>query len=386
MPVRFLRACLALAFLVLLCPSAFAQRVAPDVPSDRLIVKWRAGSAAHAHIRQARDGRISREMLDVFAKRAGVRLSPHRAMSGDAQVVKLDGRRSIAELRAIAAKLAADPDVEYAVPDERRFPAATPNDGYFTGGLQSNLTRINVHRAWDVTTGAANLVIAVIDTGILPHPDLAGRTLAGQDFISNTYSAGDGGGRDANAADPGDWVSWADVTDPASPFDSACLYGGVYDTFSSWHGTHIAGIIGAVANNSSGIAGINWNSKILPVRALGKCGGFDSDIIDGMRWAAGFSVPGVPNNPTPAKVLNMSLGGPGSCNAAWQSAIDQVSGLGKVIVVAAGNDGVDFTNTTPASCQGVITVAAFAVQAKGTFFENLGRSFYSNFEIGRAHV
>src|SRR6266850_3755495 len=266
----------------------------------------------------------------------------------------------------------------------RCFPAATPNDGYFTGGLQSNLTRINVHRAWDVTTGDSNLVVAVIDTGILPHPDLAGRTLPGHDFVTDVYFANDGGGRDASAADPGDWVSWSDVQDPSSPFGSACLYGGIYDTISSWHGTHMAGIIGAVANNSSGIAGINWNSKILPVRALGKCGGFDSDIIDGMRWAAGLPVPGVLLNSNPAKVLNLSLGGPGSCHAAWQAAINEITAQNKVVVAAAGNEGVDFTGTTPASCQSVVTVAAFAVQAPGTFFESIGRSFYSNFATGPA--
>jgi serine protease len=345
-----------------------AQRTAPpDAPTDRLIVKWKKGAFTEA--------RLAR-----LSERAGVRLARHRAMSGGAEVLKLDRRRARAEARALAARLAQDPEVEYAVADEKRFPFAAPNDGYFTTGLQSNLTRINVHRAWDITTGNPSLVVAVVDTGILPHPDLdPARMLAGRDFVTESYAANDGDARDVSAADPGDWVSWADVEDPASPFDSACLYGGVYDTYSSWHGTHMAGIIGAATNNGAGIAGINWNSKILPVRVLGKCGGYDSDIIDGMRWAAGVVVDGVVNL-TPAKVLNLSLGGPGACNAAWQSAIDHVTGLGKVVVVAAGNEGIDFADVSPASCQGVVTVGAFAVDA----FGNSIRSFYSNFATGPA--
>src|SRR5437016_3227896 len=358
MPAKSLTRGLALC-LLLLCPLfAQAQRAALDVPTDRLIVKWRKGAAGHAQILAAPDRRISQAHLEALARRTGVRLAPYRAMSDDAQVLKLDGRRSVGEVRAIAARLASHPDIEYAVPDQKRFPSAAPNDPYFAGKLQSNLTTLNVPLAWDITTGSPLLVVAVLDTGILPHPDLAGRALAGYDFVSDAYHANDGAGRDASAVDPGDWVSWSDVDDPSSPFDSACLYGGIYETFSSWHGTHIAGI--------------NWNSKILPVRVLGKCGGYDSDIIDGMRWAAGISVPGAPSNPTPAKVLNLSLGGPGSCNAAWQSAIDQVTGLNKVIVVAAGNEGVDFSTVTPASCQGVITVAAHDPQNNRSFYSNFG--------------
>jgi serine protease len=359
------RSLLAAFLAVVLFPlAAQAQRTAPpDAPTDRLIVKWKKGA-----LTEARLARLS--------ERAGVRLARHRAMSGGAEVLKLDRRRGRGEARALAARLAQDPEVEYAVADEKRFPFATPNDGYFTGGLQSNLSRMNVPFAWDVTTGDANLLVAVIDTGVLPHPDLAGRTLPGHDFVTDPDAANDGGARDASAADPGDYVTWADVQDPDSPFDSACLYGGIFDTYSSWHGTHMAGIIGAVANNSNGIAGINWNSKILPVRVLGKCGGYDSDIIDGMRWAAGFAVPGAPANTEPAKVLNLSLGGPGACSAAWQAAINDVTALDKVVVVAAGNEGVDFATVSPASCQGVIAVAAFN-------FAN-ERSFYSNFATAPA--
>jgi serine protease len=358
--------CAVLAFMLFPLASHAQRTAPPDVPTDRLIVKWKKSAQAE-------------KRLERLSQRAGVRLALHRAMSGGAEVMKLDRRRNRGEMRAIAARLAQDPDVEYAVPDEKRFPFAAPSDGYFRGGLQSNLTSMNLQFAWDVTTGAPNLVVAVIDTGILAqHPDLdPARILAGRDFVSESYAANDGDTRDASAADPGDWVSWGDVQDPASPFDSACLPGGVYDSYSSWHGTHMAGIIGAATNNNgNGIAGINWNSKILPVRVLGKCGGYDSDIIDGVRWAAGLPVPGAPVNPTPAKVLNLSLGGAGACNAAWQSAIDQVTALNKVVVAAAGNEGVDFAGVSPASCQGVIAVAAHTAANQ--------RSFYSNFATGAA--
>src|SRR6185295_16172420 len=175
-----------LAIALLLCSQlALAQRTAPqDVPTDRLIVKWRKGTAADEQIKRAGDRRISQQRLDAFAARAGVRLTPLRAMSGDAQVIKLDRRRSRGEARAIAARLATHPDVEFAVADEKRFPSLTPTDGYFVNGLQSNLQSINVPFAWDITTGSASLVVAVIDTGILPHFELTGRVLAGRDFVS----------------------------------------------------------------------------------------------------------------------------------------------------------------------------------------------------------
>jgi serine protease len=120
----------------------------------------------------------------------------------------------------------------------------------------------------------------------------------------------------------------------------------------------VAGTIGAASNNNSGVAGVNWNSMIQPVRVLGKCGGYESDIIDGSRWAAGLPVTGVPNNTTPAKVLNLSLGGGGPCSTAAQNAINALVAAGAVFVVAAGNSAADTSGSTPANCAGVITVAA----------------------------
>ena len=205
-------------------------------------------------------------------------------------------------------------------------------------------------------------VVAIIDTGLVgSHQDLAtGEVLPGYDFITLPFVANDGDGRDADASDPGDGPAANDCGEgtPARP--------------STFHGSHVAGIAGAVATgNSVGIAGPGL-VRILPVRVLGKCGGFDSDITDAVRWAAGLPVDGVPLNPNPARILNMSLGGPGPCSLAFQAAVNEVLAMGAVIIVAAGNDGVDATTQAPANCSGVITVAASDARGVITPYSNFG--------------
>lgn len=278
---------------------------------------------------------------------AGVRLEYVREMSGDAHVLRLPGKLPLSEVEAIAKRLMTLNDVEYAEPDYILQHTLTPNDSYYSQQWHYFDTYgINAPAAWDITTGSSNIVVAVIDTGILNHTDLAGRTVAGYDFISDVWTANDGDGRDSYPSDPGDW------TDP-----NAC-YVGWPGSDSSWHGTHVAGTIGAASNNSMGVAGINWVSKILPVRVLGRCGGYTSDIVDGMRWAAGLLVSGVPTNTNPAKVLNMSLGGSGSCGTTQQNAINEITSAGAAVIVAAGNDNANASNFQPASCNSVVTVAA----------------------------
>lgn len=352
-------------------------RYAVDGYTDRLIVKWRKDAQA----KQARFGTAAVQSLSVTA---GITLAHARRMSGQADVVRLPRRMSIAEADEIAARLSADPAIEYVVPDRKMYPMRLPNDPkmniteqwHYFGPSEGSFGGINLPEAWDVTTGNPAVTVAVIDTGLVPHADIddnlldgAGRVLPGYDFVSDPLMANDGDGRDADPTDPGDWVSAEDIT-PGSPFE------GCTSMNSSWHGTHVAGTIGALTDNGVGVAGVNWESRILPVRVLGKCGGYESDVIDGMRWAAGLPVPDpdVPANTNPAHVLNLSLGGNGPCDSAFQEAIDEIIAAGKVIVVAAGNEAQDVANSAPANCSGVIAVAAVA--------RNGQRAWYSNFGSG----
>jgi serine protease len=191
--------------------------------------------------------------------------------------------------------------------------------------------------------------------------DLAEQILPGYDFITDSAMANDGDGRDSDPTDPGDWVQ-AGECGGGEPQQ---------DIPSSWHGTHVAGTIAAKTNNDIGVSGVAWEAKLLPVRVLGKCGGYTSDIADGMRWAAGAAVTGVPDNPNPAKVLNLSLGALGECSQTYGEAIEAVRAQGASVVIAAGNSNQDASQYRPANCPGVITVAA--TKRDG------GRAYYSNF-------
>jgi len=213
----------------------------------------------------------------------------------------------------------------------------------------------------------------VIDTGVrFDHPDLlpvaeGGKLLPGYDFVSaesggTARAANDGDGWDPDASDPGDWISSLDRT--TSQFSGCAI------NSSSWHGTRVSGMLAGLTDNATGIAGVGWSNRILPVRVLGKCGGLTSDIIAGMRWAAGLPQSGVPANPNPARVLNLSLGGQGSCSNAYQSAIDEITARGVTVVVSAGNDGS--TADQPANCRGVVSVTGVRHVGTKVGFANLG--------------
>ncbi|MGH8178248.1 MAG: S8 family peptidase, partial [Steroidobacter sp.] len=217
---------------------------------------------------------------------------------------------------------------------------------------------VNAPPAWDIVTGSG-VTVGVIDTGYRPHADLAANIVGGYDFIADTATANDGGGRDSNAQDPGDWNT-AGQCGPLVPARN-----------SSWHGTHVAGTIAAVTNNSNGVAGVAFGARVVPLRVLGRCGGFTSDIADAIIWGSGGSVSGVPANANPARVLNLSLGGSGSCGTTTQTAINSARSRGTAVVVAAGNSNQNASNFTPANCSGVITIAAVA--------RNGGKAPYSNF-------
>lgn len=327
------------------------------LPTDQLIIKYKDTAGLNRQQSAARP-----QQMTTLNQAAGVNLTYFRPMSGEAHVIKLPNSLPEAEVRAITDKLAALPEVEYAEPDRIMQAILTPNDpSYGQQWHYAGPFGINLPEAWDVTLGTNNVIVAVIDTGILTnHPDLAGRTVGGFDFISDVNIANDGNGRDANPSDPGDWVI-ANECDSGTPARN-----------STWHGTHVAGTIGAASNNGVGVAGVNWNVRILPIRVLGKCGGFTSDVADGIRWAAGLNVSGVPANANPADVLNLSLGGFGGCGTTYQNAINAARNAGAVVVVAAGNNNTDAANVAPANCNGVVTVAATNDTGNRAGFSNFG--------------
>jgi serine protease len=213
---------------------------------------------------------------------------------------------------------------------------------------------INASKAWKITKGSPSIVVAVLDTGITEHPDLAANIVTGYDFISDPANARDGNGRDANPTDPGDYLSSGEP--------------------SSWHGTHVSGII-AAESNEIGISGIAPNVKISPVRVLGVNGGSEADIAAGINWAIGVKLSGIPANPNPAKVVNLSIGSStfSSCNtySPTQLAIDESKKRNVTLVTAAGNDDQYATNSYPGNCYGNITIGATGITGD--------RSYYSNY-------
>jgi serine protease len=300
-----------------------------------------------------------------------------RPLPSGVEKVRVDGRRVVVDLgrpvlRSDLTRFT-DPLIVAVEPDLRVFPAIVPNDSNFSSQWDmSNASAgeadysVRAPGAWEHTTGNADITVAVLDTGITTHREFTGRTVAGYDFVSDIVTANDGDGRDSNPADPGDWITSSESTQFGGDFEGC----DVED--SSWHGTHVAGTIGATGNNRTGIAGLNWGSKIQPIRVLGKCGGSLYDIADAIEWAAGGSVPGAPVNATPAQVINLSLGGVGDCPSWMQSSINYARSQGALVVVAAGNSGLSASFFTPANCSGVITVAATARNGKRAYYSNFG--------------
>ena len=317
----------------------------------RFIIKLQPNGAKSALTRKAR-------IEKAAGSGSGVRHL--RTMAMEADVVAVAGDASAAE-RAVA-NLAGNPDVAFVQVDRRRRPAI--NDQY--AGAEQYLSNapggIAATSAWNVTHGSSSIVVAVLDTGVRPHAGMAGRLLPGFDMIDDPMTANDGGGRDGDASDPGDFVLASEATTDCP------------ESFSSWHGTSVAGIIGANTDDAIWTAGIDWAARILPVRVLGKCGGYDSDIVDGIAWAAGLDVPGTPVNPTPAHVINMSLGGAHGCPPIYPLVFDAAfaRGVTRAIVVAAGNASTDVANDSPASCRGAIAVAASTLAGNLAAYSNFG--------------
>ena len=348
--------------------TSIVQRAAPV--TDRLIIGYRDAAEAEAgdaRVLRARGVAANAMSARVAALNSALALRGAKAgllrqMGTGAHVFKLDRALSHNDLQRVAAELkAADPNIAYAEPDRKMYPLMTPNDTRYSSqwDLFETTGGIRAPAAWDLATGSG-VTVAVIDTGIRPHADLSGQIVAGYDMIKDTAVANDGNARDSDPSDPGDWTA-ANECAAGEPASS-----------SSWHGTHVAGTIAARTNNTSGIAGIAFNAKIQPIRVLGKCGGYTSDIADGMIWASGGTVSGLPANATPSRVINMSLGGGGACDTTSQNAINSARSRGTAIVVAAGNENQNASNSNPANCSGVITVAATDRNGSRAYYSNYG--------------
>jgi serine protease len=346
------------------------------VSVHQIIVKLRSADVGAATSTSVQIRALSaRDRVANLAVRSGLTMRDSRQIFDRMHVVQVEPASVGDSVAATVARLRADSEVEYAVPDERRYIHALPNDPlYATGGQwyeqgdAATPAAVNAQGAWDITTGDPNLVIADLDTGIrFDHPDLlaaanSGRLLPGYDFVSNAAVANDGDGRDADPTDPGDWIT---STEAATTQFKDCKV-----EISSWHGTRTAGILGALTNNLHGVAGMTWQGRILPVRVLGKCGGYDSDIIAGMMWAAGMTVAGVPANTHPAKIINMSLGSTATCPQSYEDAITTLTGMGVLVVVSAGNEGgaVD----APGNCVGAAAIAGIRHVGTKVGFSSLG--------------
>ncbi len=381
-----------------------AVQLGPE--ANRLVVGFRA-LPGHSVVRSIRlqgrahgvnvvQARTSAADAAGLAQRAGLAMARSRQITPSMHVLYLQRTLYGAAVGAVLAKLRADPAVLFADVDQRRYPHAAPDDPLFVptpgtavgqwymltpnpavtveGVATMDLSATDAISAWAITTGSSATVIADVDTGVrFDHPDLlragfdashpgfGGRLLPGYDFVDQDYNpttgaalgtflkANDGDGWDPDPSDPGDWIDSSDQEDTTLFPAANCP---IQD--SSWHGTRVVGVLGAITNNAVGIAGMTWNPYILPVRALGKCGGYDSDIIAGMQWAAGLSVSDVPDNPYPADIINLSLGGSGSCPSDYQTLIGTLTTMGVLVVASAGNETgpVD----APGNCPGVLAV------------------------------
>ena len=362
-----------------------APAVATSEPVSRLIIRYRDGIKAAAAGRAAPGTERAQAQALVMrsAERAGgLPLRYLKSVSPRLQVAALDQPASADQAQALMQRLRADPAVLDVMVDQRVRAHAVPNDPSLTNGEQWHLRPpgevpggINAVTAWDRSTGAG-VVIAVLDGGYTDHADLLPNMLPGYDFVGGDpasspqtrggqpfWTAGDTDGRDADARDPGDWVTLADVA--AGFCDN--------DEKSSWHGSHVAGLAAAAGNNGIAGLGVAYSAKILPVRVLGRCGGYVSDILVGARWAAGLKVLDVPDNPYPAKILSLSLGFAGVCSAAIQDTLDEVRATGASLIASSGNDASTLISV-PASCAGVMAVTAHTREGDVADYANVGRN------------
>ena len=355
---RMLNLVLGLVAAIALLPAAWANGLAKRTEPrfDGFIVQFKEGSAPR------RDAAARQRALDRPGRALGLSLNPVRRLGIGADLVRTNRKLDFKQAQALLNRLRQDPDVLYVEIDRWMRPTLVPNDSFYNGNqwhYYEATGGIGLPATWDLATGTG-VVVAVLDTGITTHSDLGSNIVAGYDFVADVPTAGDGNGRDSDPSDPGDWVT-----------DGQCGAGETAEP-SSWHGTHVAGTVAALTNNSKGVAGVAFGAKVMPLRVLGHCGGLSSDIADAIVWAAGGAVTGIPANGNPVEVINMSLGGPNSCGASTQAAINFAVNAGALVVVSAGNDGADAAGYEPANCANVVTVAATTRAGGLADFSNYG--------------
>ncbi|MET0505733.1 MAG: S8 family serine peptidase [Luteibacter sp.] len=376
---------------------------------QRFIVTYRDGSSERlsaSAATQSVGAALSRVATTTGPARAGktavVQAVYGRKLATGADLVRTSRALSRSEADALIRQIAADPAVKHVEPDVMMqkiddiratdvAPVVVDDTNYAryqwhfrppTGTAEkigsdttsyANRGGSNVAEAWNLADGTG-VTVAVLDTGITQHPDLdLSLADAGYDFISDGFVSG----RATDARAPGGWDTgdWT-TEDKYLLANGGCIdpSAGDVQEDSSWHGTHVSGTVAELTNNATGMAGIAYKAKVLPVRVLGHCGGYTSDIADAIVWASGGHVDGVPDNTHPAQVINMSLGGGGSCadDAVTSDAIASAISRGTTVVVAAGNSGADAANYSPASCPGALTVASNGIAGKRAYYSNYG--------------
>ncbi|QEL57316.1 S8 family serine peptidase [Chromobacterium paludis] len=360
--------------------AVLAASSGPDVAG--IIVKYKQGSQtllARQAASLARGQVLSARPAD-FAQRAqqvqsitGLPLRFDHQMGTGAYVFNSGKLMNASQARAMAQRIKQqDPTVEYAEPNFIKKANYVPSSPMYASAqwdMQDSASQpgsLDLPAAWDITQGQG-VTVAVLDTGYRPHKDLVPNLLQpGYNFVSDPASArlaavtGTSSARQANALDQGDWAAAGDCGAGSAPSDS------------SWHGTHVAGTIAAAGGTGQGLTGVAPKAKLLPLRVLGRCGGTDADIADAMLWAVGGTVPGVPANANPARIISMSLGAAQPCTQTYRDVIQQVALHKGIVVVAAGNATRNARDFAPASCPGVITVAANGMNGGIASYSNYG--------------
>ncbi|RQH07784.1 S8 family serine peptidase [Paraburkholderia dinghuensis] len=297
--------------------------------TDRFIVKYKASSP------EGKDTSAVGSKLARLRSAFPAKANHHRRLGIGSDVVTTERKLNASDANAFMRAIASDPDVEYVEPDVEMTIQSAPNDPYYFRQwfLKSNLTDktspgIRAEGAWDITKGRGS-IIGIVDTGVTNHSDLSANLVPGYMIMGVAPSPG--------GFDPG--LSSGSCGIP-------------------WHGTHVAGIAAAQTNNGVGVAGVAPEAKILPVRSLGTCGtGSLADVADGITWAVGGTLPGVPVNANPATVINLSLAQRSTCSQTMQNVIDFATSKGAIVVAAAGNSKEDVAQWQPANCRNVIAVS-----------------------------